>query len=433
MGGTDEQVNQAARRSEALPSSSRTLDRRAFLRLGSAAGVGALLSACKQKEVAGPSNPGTATTQPNSAMASATPELARFPEKTDLILLTDRPPQLETPIRYFRQDLTPNEAFFVRWHLAGIPLAVDTKTFRLTIGGHVEKEMSLSLDDLRKQFDSVSVVAVNQCSGNSRNLFEPPVPGGQWKNGAMGNARWTGVRLSDLLERAGLKPKAIDVSFQGLDAPVLPQTPAFVKSLNVERAMDREVMVAYEMNGQPLPMLNGFPVRLIVPGWYATYWVKALKQITVLPQKFDGFWMAKAYRVPMTPNMDESPQHLADKTVPISTMTVRSLIVRPESGDRLPAREPYAIEGVAFDGGKGITKVEVSTDDGKTWAPADLDAELGKYSWRRFRLRWTPTAPGPQRILARATNSAGQTQSTRQWNRSGYARDVVDPIDVTVA
>jgi sulfite dehydrogenase (cytochrome) subunit A len=432
MGETDEQSNQAARRSENLPSSSLAFDRRSFLRLGSAAGIAALLSACKQKQASSPP-PGTATTLPNPAMASATPEMARFPEKTDLILLTDRPPQLETPIKYFRQDLTPNEGFFVRWHLAGIPVSVDTKTFRLFVGGHVENALSLSLDELQKQYKPVSMVAVNQCSGNSRSLFEPRVPGGQWQNGAVGNARWTGVRLSDLLERAGVKAGAVDVSFQGLDGPVLPQTPAFVKSLGVGHAMDREVMVAYAMNDQPLPMLNGFPIRLIVPGWYATYWVKSLNQIMVLPEKFSGFWMDKAYRVPATPNMNESPASLAEKTAPISTMTVRSLIVRPEAGDRIAAREPYAVEGVAFDGGKGIVKVEVSTDNAKTWASAELDPELGRYSWRRFRYQWTPAGSGAVRIMSRATNSSGQTQATRQWNRGGYARDVIDPIEVTVA
>ena len=419
-------MNRAGERREHM-----ALDRREFLRLGGAVGVAAMIGACKEKSVA--PKP-AATNQPSvPAALSGEPEMVRFPEKTDLILLTERPPQLETPIEYFRDDLTPNEAFFVRWHLAGIPLSVDTKTFRLAIGGQVEKEHSLSLDDLRKQYEPVSIVAVNQCSGNSRSLFEPRVPGGQWKNGAVGNARWTGVRLSDLLERAGLKPKAMEVSFQGLDRPVLPQTPEFVKSLSVRHAMDREVMVAYEMNGQPLPMLNGFPIRLIVPGWYATYWVKSLNQITVLPEKFTGFWMAKAYRVPQTPNMNEAPAHLAGKTVPINTMTVRSLIVRPEAGDRIPANDPYQIEGVAFDGGHGIARVEISIDEGKTWVSAELDPELGRYSWRRFRYHWTPAGSGAWRIMSRATNAAGETQATHQWNRGGYARDVIDAIDVTVA
>jgi DMSO/TMAO reductase YedYZ molybdopterin-dependent catalytic subunit len=214
--------------------------------------------------------------------------LVRFPEKTDLILLTDRPPQLETPPHYFLQDITPNDAFFVRWHLEGIPTSVDLAAFRLQVGGHVEKPLVLSVADLRSQFEPVSLVAVNQCSGNSRSFFEPRVPGGQWRNGAMGNARWTGARLRDLLDRAGVRPGAVDVSFSGLDRAALAATPGFVKSLGIDHARDGEILVAYEMNGADLPMLNGFPVRLVVPGWYATYWVKALSNITVLPAKFQG-------------------------------------------------------------------------------------------------------------------------------------------------
>jgi DMSO/TMAO reductase YedYZ molybdopterin-dependent catalytic subunit len=223
-------------------------------------------------------------------------DLVRFPEKTDLILLTDRPPQLETPLSYFHEDLTPNEAFFVRWHLANIPTKVSPDTFELSVSGHVDNELSLSLDDLHKQFEPVSVVAVNQCSGNSRKFFSPRVPGGQWGNGAMGNARWTGVRLSDLLKKAAVKAGAVEVSFAGLDRPPQPSVPSFVKSLAFDRANDGEVLVAYEMNGKPLPMLNGYPLRLVVPGWFATYWVKSLSEITVLKEKFHGFWMDKAYR-----------------------------------------------------------------------------------------------------------------------------------------
>src|SRR5882724_7393649 len=291
---------------------SRGLNRRIFLQLVSTAGAGVLLSP--------------------RLLRGGLPqeELVAFPEKTDLILRTDRPPQLETPLHYFRQDLTPNEAFYVRWHLEGIPTSVDPGVFRLQIGGHVEKTTSLSMNDLRTQFEPFSLIAVNQCSGNSRSFFEPRVPGGQWRNGTMGNARWTGVRLRDILDRAGVKPGAVEVAFEGLDRAPLVSTPRFAKALGIDHARDGEALVAYEMNGAELPMLNGFPLRLVVPGWYATYWVKALREITVLPEKFHGFWMDKAYRVPNNPNCQESPTELAKETVPISTMTVRSLIVQPE-------------------------------------------------------------------------------------------------------
>ena len=365
------------------------------------------------------------------------PQTVTFPEKSDLILLSDRPPNLESPLHVFRDDITSNENFYVRWHLGILPTKVDTATFRLTIGGHVDQPLSLSVDDLKKNFESVSVIAVNQCSGNSRSKYEPRMPGVQWGNGAMGNAKWTGVRLRDLLAKTSVKPGAVEVSFDGLDGPTLPAapgfagTPDFIKSLPFARANDGEVMVAYEMNGQPLPMLNGFPLRLIVPGWYATYWVKALNQIEVLDKPFTGFWMAKAYRVPNTPDFQELPKALAKDTVPIHRMTVRSLFVRPEPNEKVPAEAEYEIQGLAIDGGSGTRKVEVSLDGGQSWTDARLDPELGKYSWRRWRFAWKPE-PGRHVLMVRATNNDGETQTKTQWNRSGYARNVIESIEVNV-
>src|SRR5690348_13247805 len=265
-----------------------SVNRRSFLRLLGIAGGGTVLVSSLKGGVLGRNQ--------------SAEQLARFPEKTDLILRTDRPPQLETPLHFFRHDLTPNEAFYVRWHLEGISTSIDEQAFRLQIEGHVKKPTSLSLADLRGQFETVSLVAVNQCSGNSRSFFEPRVPGGQWRNGAMGNARWTGVRLRDLLDQAGVKGGAVDVAFSGLDHAAMSGTPDFVKALHVDHARDGEVMVAFQMNDAALPVLNGFPVRLVVPGWYATYWVKALNHIRVLPEKFHGFWMDKAYRIPKAPD-----------------------------------------------------------------------------------------------------------------------------------
>jgi sulfite dehydrogenase len=405
--------------------SDRAVDRRRFLAM-TAAGAGALVLGRR----------GWAADSPASATNA---DLGiRFPEKSGLILHTERPPNLETPLKYFSEDLTPNDAFFVRWHLAIIPTEVDTATFQLEVGGHVQKPMSLSLDELRKGFEPASVVAVCQCSGNSRRFFDPRVPGVQWGNGAMGNARWTGVRLKDLLAKAGAKAGAVDVSFNGLDGPVLPAaanfagTPDFEKSLPFDRANDGEVIVAYEINGQPLPMLNGFPLRLIVPGWFATYWVKSLNQITVHQKPFDGFWMAKAYRVPATPDYKEEPKNQAKDTVPITTFTVRSLFVRPEPGEAIRAGAPYEVQGIAFDSGKGIAKVEVSADGGKSWSESKLDPEIGRYSFRRWRYAWKPTA-GAYHLMARATSKSGETQTTSQWNRSGYGRNVVESVQGTVS
>jgi DMSO/TMAO reductase YedYZ molybdopterin-dependent catalytic subunit len=367
-----------------------------------------------------------------ASQAAAMPTMARYPQKTDLILLTDRPPQLETPLRYFETDLTPNDAFFVRWHLPGIPTAVDTRTYRLEVSGSLSKPQSLSLRDLQTKFPPVSYVALCQCAGNSRSFFEPRVPGGQWGFGAMSNARWKGARLKDVLAVAGVGQGSIQVAFRGLDTAPLPQTPRYEKSLPIDRAMDGEVILAYEMNGAPLPMLNGFPLRVIVPGWYATYWVKSVSAITVLDKPLKTFWMDTAYRIPDNPRAEETPQSLAPKTVPMSTMSVHSIFVRPTATEQLRAGQAYILRGVATDGGSGIARVEVSTDQGKSWSEASLGSDLGNYSWRLWRMEWTPPSAGNYQLQVRAVSKDGQQQVTSQWNRSGYQRDVVEHVDVRV-
>src|SRR5271166_5504510 len=276
---------------ESMPTEpSGCIDRRRFVSLLASLGGLALAGNAFGSGLEFYSNPETAT----ALEEAASPQMVRYPQKTELILLTDRPPQLETPLHYFQSDLTPNDAFFVRWHLAGIPTSVDTRTFRLAVTGRVKKPLSLSLHDLQSRFEPVSVVALCQCAGNGRSLFEPPVPGGQWGLGAMSNARWKGVRLKDVLDAAGVMEGNIQVGLRGLDVAPWPQTPRFEKSLPIDRARDGEVLIAYEMNGAPLPMLNGFPIRLVVPGWFATYWVKSLTTISVLDQPLKTFWMDTA-------------------------------------------------------------------------------------------------------------------------------------------
>ncbi|MDB6109720.1 MAG: Oxidoreductase molybdopterin binding, partial [Pedosphaera sp.] len=199
--------------------------------------------------------------------------LVKYPQKRPLIRLTTRPPQLETPFSAFNENvLTPNDAFFVRYHLSlSPPSSIDPEKFRLGVKGKVKTPSEFSLTELKSKFEPVEIVAVNQCSGNSRGFFQPRVPGGQLGNGAMGNARWKGVRLKDLLNQCGIAEGARQVTFNGLDGPLLPQTPDFVKALDVDQALDGEVMLAYEMNGEDLPWLNGYPLRLVVPGHYGTY------------------------------------------------------------------------------------------------------------------------------------------------------------------
>jgi len=359
------------------------------------------------------------------------PELVKYPEKKEMILLTDRPPQLETPLKVFREDITPSEYFFVRWHLSQIPAKIDIDTFRLYIGGSVDKPLALSMNDLKTKFTPDSMIAVAVCAGNSRSAFNPKVPGLQWRNGAMGNAKWKGVRLKDILAIAGIKKGAIEVTFQGLDRGALPDIPAFVKSLDINHSMDGEVLVAYEMNGQPLPMLNGYPLKLIVPGWYATCWVGSLANINVLTDTFKGFWMKNAYRIPST-GVNEKPDSLAKNTVPISKINLHSIFVEPEPGETITVNKQCLVEGLVFSDGTGIKKVELSFDDGKTWIDAQLNPELGKYSWRRWKYRWTPETKGLYHLKVRATDNKGNTQADKQWNRSGYARGFIERLDVNV-
>jgi DMSO/TMAO reductase YedYZ molybdopterin-dependent catalytic subunit len=225
-----------------------------------------------------------------------------FPQKGALILQRTRPPLLETPFEVFDQStFTPNDLFYVRWHWAGIPNEINVDSFRLTVRGQVDRTLSLSLGEILA-LPQVELVAINQCSGNSRGYFDPRVPGGQWSHGAMGNARWTGVRLRDVLDRAGVKAGAAQVRFSGLDEAILPEAPKFMKSLAIDHARDGEVMIAYAMNGEQFSLVNGFPLRLIVPGWYSTYWVKMLNDVEVLDQPDTNYWMKTAYTIPAATN-----------------------------------------------------------------------------------------------------------------------------------
>ncbi len=395
------------------------IPRREWLRLAAMAGTGLLPIGCQR-------------TRENPPATDTDGPLARFPGKTAMRLVNDRPPCLETPWRYFRHDLTPMEAFYVRWHLQALPLDVDIKTWRLRVDGAVDRPLELSMDDLRK-LGNDEVVAVNQCSGNSRSLFTPRVPGAQWRNGAMGNARWAGVSLGKVLRAAGLRKDAAQVTFDGLDQGPLASVPDFVKALDIDRALQPEVIVAHSANGEPLPRLNGFPARLVVPGWYATYWVKMLHKITVLAQPYDGYWMAKAYKIPPTPNGVETPDQLAQQVVPIHRMNVRSFITTPDSDARLPLGRPIDLDGIAFDGGSGIRSVEVSTNGGTSWTQTALGPDMGRFSFRRWHHRWVPSVRGECRLRCRATAGDGQVQPSNEgWNRGGYMRNVVEEMSIHV-
>jgi DMSO/TMAO reductase YedYZ molybdopterin-dependent catalytic subunit len=316
----------------------------------------------------------------------------------------------------------------VRWHLANIPTKIDGAAFRLNVRGQVERTLSLSLTDLRTKFEPVELAAVNQCSGNSRGFYDPRVAGAQWGNGAMGNALWTGVRLRDILDRAGLKGSAVQARFNGLDEGILPATPDFIKSLDIDHARDGEVMIAYAMNGQPLPLLNGFPLRLVVPGWYSTYWVKMLNDIEVLDHPDDNFWMSKAYLIPDTPQANITPGQTGVKMVPINRMVPRSFFTNLTNDQNVAAGKPQTVRGIAFGGDAGVRDVSVSSDGGATWVSARLGHDHGKYSFRQWETHLIPKA-GPMVLKIKATNTAGAVQpDAANWNTAGFMRNVVESI-----
>jgi DMSO/TMAO reductase YedYZ molybdopterin-dependent catalytic subunit len=354
-----------------------------------------------------------------------------FTQKGTMIRQRTRPPLLETPFEVFDKGIfTPNEQFYVRWHWALIPNSIDVSRFRLAVRGHVGRSLSLTLPELLR-FPVVEIAAVNQCSGNSRGLFVPPVPGAQWDNGAMGNAKWTGVRLKDVLDLAGVKTGAIQVRFSGLDDPVVPDAPKFRKSLGIDHARSDDVIIAYAMNGQQLPLLNGFPVRLVVPGWYSTYWVKMLSDIEVLDKPDDTYWMTTAYTIPDTPYANVLPGAVGVKMVPISRMVPRSFITNLRPGANIPSNTSTPVRGLAMGGDCGVSKVELSVDGGKSWRGAALGTDEGPYSFRQFTTH-VSFPKGTHRMMARCTNTKGEVQPlTANWNPGGFMRNVAEQMSIS--
>ena len=371
----------------------------------------------------------------NPALPAGTREeavLEALPGKQDLIKLTWRPPNYETPLDGFATPVTANDRFFVRYHLANVPTQADLAGWSLTVGGEAAgSEISLSLADLQA-LPQAEITAVCQCSGNRRGLFTPHVPGVQWGVGAMGNAVWRGVRLRDVLARAGVKQGAVEVAFRGTDSPVLEATPAFRKSIPLDLAMDDNVLLAWEMNGAPLPIWNGYPLRVVVPGWTGTYWMKHLTRIDLLAKPLDGFWMQKAYRVPRGLFPSDRPFVTQDneKTSPITEIMVNSLITAPADGAQVGGGG-FTVRGLAWDGGHGIARVDVSLDGGATWAAAALGEDLGRFAFRPWSFAVPAGASGAVTVLARATNAAGATQPARLVaNPAGYHHNVIASVTV---
>jgi DMSO/TMAO reductase YedYZ molybdopterin-dependent catalytic subunit len=344
------------------------------------------------------------------------------PGKTGLILRSAAPLALETPVADFTNPITPNERFFVRYHLTIPPTLADLKDWTLRIvGDAAERPFQFSMEELRK-FPLREVVAVCHCAGNGRSLFNPPAEGLQWEEGAMGCARWRGIRLRDVLIKAGIKPEALEVVLTGSDSALNPQQPPYSKSLPLDVAMDAGTLLAYEMNGKPLPLLNGYPLRLVVPGWSGTYWMKHVTGLEIRSSRFDGFWMTTQYRVPrgLFPVERGFVSQETATTSPITENVLNCVVTNVHDGEtvRLAGLE---LKGLAWGGASGVQSVSVSLDDGTRWRAAILGPDIGRYAFRTWRFGVTGIRPGRLNLLIRATSNDGQTQGERvRFNPGGY-------------
>lgn len=367
------------------------------------------------------------------------PPVIAFPEKKPLKTISDRPPLLESSRDIFTQAITPNDQFFVRWHMPDIPTYIDLNEFRLEVKGSVEAPLSLSVDDLKSKFEPVEITSVLQCGGNSRKFYAgtgPATHGVQWGHGAMGCAVWKGARLKDILHMAGVKGSARYVGVNGLEKPAIDATPKFFREMAIDEALSGEIIVAYSMNGEDIPYLNGFPLKLVIPGHFSDSWVKMLSEITVFDEYQKSFFMDVAYTVP--DNDCEcviSGSDFEYKRKPIAIMKVKSVIGYPTPNTIIKKGSRINVTGVAFDQGKGIKEVMISTDGGKSWSATALQKDNGRYAYRQWTYSWEPKAKGEYVIMVRAINRIGNIQPQVDeigWNAGGYQYNAVDAVNVKI-
>jgi len=350
------------------------------------------------------------------------------PTGDTLLRFGGSPQNLATPTGYFERLITPTEAFFVRSHF-GAP-ALDAKR-TLDVGGLVKSPLTLGVDELKAQFKETTITAVLQCAGNGRALHKPRVPGIQWVHGAMGQATFTGVRLKDVLEKAGAQPDGAHVRFAGADGPPKPTVPAFVRSIPLARALDPSTIIAWGMNGQPLTLAHGAPLRLIVPGWAGDHWMKWLVSIRVQKEEAEGFFMQTAYRMP-TEKVEPGAAVPPEKMKPAHAFPIKSIIGSPVDGTKGKVGV-QKIAGVAFSGEAPVKQVEVSIDGGTTWTKAKLEGEPGVGRWQVFRADVEVKTAGQVKAVARASDTKGNAQpKDAVWNPSGYCWNAWHEVTWTV-
>ena len=384
-----------------------TLSRRELMALAAQLGTGAAAAAISPADLAAQALPG---------------------KDARLVARSVRPPDYETPVALLDNFLTPNDVFYVRCHMP-VPAQLDEAAWKLAVGGEVGSPLTLSVAEL-KQMPSASVTVTLECAGNGRVFFDPPVAGIQWRKGAVGTSKWTGVRLADLLKRAGAKSGMTHVHASGADRPMGTQPP-FVRQVPMAKALAPDTLVAYAMNDQPIPTAHGFPLRLVVPGWEGAYAIKWLNTLTVAAKEQDGFWVQTGYRYP-TKRVAPGSAVDAKDMAPLTGLVVKSLITRPLDGAVVPPGA-VTVAGFAWAGDRDIAKVDVSVDAGATWQPAKLTGQAVKYAWRRFEFTFTATTQDTHTILSRATDSGGAVQPVvPAWNPSGYLWNAPDTVRLEV-
>ena len=371
-----------------------------------------------------------ATTVPSIlSWALAQGQSVDFPGEDGMILRSFRFVDLESPVEHFNTWLTPVPHFFVRNHMFE-PTELDPHDWLLSIGGEIEKPITLNLTELSK-IETHSVINTLECAGNGRGLQRPQVPGIQWGKGAVGTARFSGPRLRDVLQRAGVKPTGKHVMFRGLDE-VPGKVPPFIRSIPIEKALDADTIIATHMNGSPLPKHHGFPARALVPGWIGAASCKWLTEIKVLEAEFVGNFMSPGYRLPNQP-VQPGETVKPEDTHPVAALSVKSVIAGPSDGANLRAGN-VRVHGAAWAGEADIEKVEISIDGGATWIPAKLGHDQAHYAWRLWAYDWKPAKTGDYTLLSRATDSQGRTQpSAAVWNPSGYLYNAIDQVKVHVS
>jgi DMSO/TMAO reductase YedYZ molybdopterin-dependent catalytic subunit len=365
---------------------------------------------------------------PNEFAAAFAQNVIKGKEK--LIVRSVRPEDLETPVSLLNTWITPNELFYVRHHTnAARPDAQAAKEWKVEVGGEVERPATITLDEL-KRLPKATITVTLECAGNGRAFYDPPVPGIQWEKGAVGTARFTGVRLADVLKKVGVKASGKYVAANGAEKPV-GTMPKFIRNVPMAKALHADTILAYEMNGQPIPVLHGFPLRLIVPGWEGAYSVKWLTHIQVIDKEHDGFFVKTAYRYP-NKRVAPGASVPAENMVPLTGLVVKSFINAPsEGGNFKPGK--IRVAGFAWAGESFITKVDVSMDNGSTWTPARLGKERERYAWQSFEHEFDITQPGSYLLMARATDDKGNMQPVApQWNPSGYLWNVIDKVRINV-